>query len=67
MSRRNGKISAPVVVSDGNELCFVSPRERWLLLKIRELAPHGRGGVLLIDVDEQGVIRVSSATPKGKR
>jgi hypothetical protein len=48
-------------------MVYLSPRERWLLLKLRELTSPGHPATVIIAVDEAGVISVSCATPKGKR
>lgn len=70
MYRSNGVATtptAPPVVGGELEMVYLSPRERWLLLKLRELTSPGHPATVIIAVDEAGVISVSCATPKGKR
>jgi hypothetical protein len=69
MYRSNGVAvpHPPPVVGGELELHYLTPRERWLLMKIRELSPAGRPATIVLMVDCDGLVSVSAATPKGQR
>jgi hypothetical protein len=69
MYRSNGVAppQPPPVVGGELEMVYLSPRERWLLLKLRELTGNGRPTTLVLVVEEGGQISVACATPKGRR